>query len=431
MQRRKQRIVARSVKRQSLLKLPRATGESQTPLWKLLVLSYGLALLFFFLWEAVRLFIDHYFTETPSGTGWEPVLGNLLQIALFVLPITLLGSLSSRLVDRNRANLSSRGEQMLRTVLWLGSGVIGSLIAYEFLMLFNHGRLGLSATLLTTTLSATIGAVLLVSIVGTLFGSRRKGRIVQSQEELLTDEFRAAYRMQQSLLPEEDARIFGFDISGGMQPAVEVGGDYYDYLSFADGSKGILVADASGKGVPAALITAKFQGMAQALSIHVTNPHDFFVGLNDTLRLRLDRQTFITVGMITIDFEDRCAFWRAGHNGLLHYVARTSEVIERKPPGIALGLTHGGQLGTTICPEEFLMEKDDIVLLYSDGLVEGTNREGEEFGEERLTEGLKSIAPQGESAGMIRTAILHKLADFVEEADAQHDDVTLVVVKRV
>lgn len=399
------------------------------PLWKLLAGACGMAILFFFLWESLRLFLQHYIVGQDIDRWLPSMLGNLLHIGIFVLPIALIGWVASRIVDQRKGSLSPTAERMLRGSLWLGSGVLGSLIAYETLTLLHYGQLDLPASVLTTTLTANTFIVLLGSTVAALFGMRRRGKLLHNQEKLLTDEFRAAYKMQQSLLPETDARIYGYDISGGMQPAVEVGGDYYDYLSFADGSKGILVADASGKGMPAALIMAKFQGMAQALSIHVPDPHEFFVGLNDTLRLRLNRQTFITVGMMTIDFEDRCAFWRAGHNGLLHYIARTNEVIERKPPGIALGLTHGGQLGTAMQPEKFVMEKDDIVLLYSDGLVEGGNVEGEEFGEERLIKTLKDVAHGNLSAGEIRKHILHVLSEFVKEAE-EHDDITLVVLRR-
>ncbi|MCB0712853.1 MAG: serine/threonine-protein phosphatase [Ignavibacteriae bacterium] len=399
------------------------------PLWKLLAGACGMAILFFFLWESLRLFLQQYIVGQGIDQWLPSMLGNILHIGIFVLPIALIGWVASRIVDQRKGSLSPTAERMLRGSLWLGSGVLGSLIAYETLTLLHHGQLDLPASVLTTTLTANTFIVLLGSALAALFGMRRRGKLLHNQEKLLTDEFRAAYKMQQSLLPETDARIYGYDISGGMQPAVEVGGDYYDYLSFADGSKGILVADASGKGMPAALIMAKFQGMAQALSIHVHDPHEFFVGLNDTLRLRLNRQTFITVGMMTIDFEDRCTFWRAGHNGLLHYAARTNEVIERKPPGIALGLTHGGQLGTAMQPEEFVMEKDDIVLLYSDGLVESENIEGEEFGEERLTETLKDIAHSTLSAGEIRKHILHVLSEFVKEAE-EHDDITLVVLRR-
>ena len=399
------------------------------PLWQLLLTAYGSALLLFLLWSVGRTLYTSLSGNSPWHLTWAVIVHALFAIGIFVIPITILGHSSSRIIEKRRPSLSRTAEQMLRVSIWLGSGVVGSLIAYELLLLIEHGRLGFSSAILTTTLTANILVVLFVSVVGSIFSARRRGRILHKQEELLTDEFRAAYHMQQNLLPKEDVQIFGFDISGAMRPAVEIGGDYYDYLSFADGSKGILVADASGKGVPAALIMAKFQGMAQALSIHVANPNEFFVGLNDTLRVRLDRQTFITVGMMTIDFEDHCAFWRAGHNSLLHFCATNGEVIERKPQGIALGLTHGGKLGSTLQPEIFDMEKDDIVLLYSDGLNEAVNEAGEEFGEERLKEALKESALNGEDAGEIRIEILNRLTQFVGQAE-EHDDITIVVVKR-
>ncbi|MCE2504431.1 MAG: SpoIIE family protein phosphatase [Chlorobi bacterium] len=398
-------------------------------LWKLLLTAYGSALLLFVLWGLGRTLYASLSGGSSWYFTWEAVTHALLSIGFFVFPITLLGYGSTSLIEQRGLSLSRNAEQMLRISLWLGSGVVGSLIAYELLLLVEHGRLGFSFSLLTTTLTANILVVLFVSVVGSIFSARRRGRMLHKQEKLLTDEFRAAYRMQQSLLPEEDVQIFGFDISGAMLPAVEIGGDYYDYLSFADGSKGILVADASGKGVPAALIMAKFQGMARALSIHVANPNEFFVGLNDTLRVRLSRQTFITVGMMTIDFEDHCTFWRAGHNSLFHWCADSGDIIERKPQGIALGLTHGGRLGSTLQPEIFDMGKNDVVLLYSDGLTEAVNEAGEEFGEKRLKERLKQAASNGENAGEIRSEVLSRLSHFVGQAE-EHDDITIVVVKR-
>lgn len=320
---------------------------------------------------------------------------------------------------------------MARVAIWLCSGIVGSLIGYEILHFISYGFFNLTSSVLTTTLAANAIIVLLVSTAGAVLSSRRQDRLLHKQEELLTDEFEAAHRMQQSLLPDRDAHIYGFDISGAMHPAVEIGGDYYDYLSFADGSKGILVADASGKGIPAALVMAKFQGMAQALSIHISNPEEFFVGLNDTLRVRLDRQSFITVGMMTIDFENQCNFWRAGHNPLLHFCKATGDVIERKPRGIGLGLTHGGTLGTSLQPEPFTMQKDDIVLLYSDGLTEAMNKDGEQFEEERLHQCLQEFGSKAMSASQIRTAILDRVAEFVKGTEEQHDDITVVVVKRV
>ena len=396
------------------------------PLWRLVLSAYSTAVALYLLWVVVG---------TISGiigpVSMTALLKSLWPIALFVVPITIIGYVSSRRLDRYAHRFAPRVLRMLRLTIWLGSGVIGSLIGYEILYFISYGFFNLTPSVLATTLAANAIIVLLVSTAGAIFSSRKRGRILHKQEELLTDEFEAAHRMQQSLLPDRDARIYGFDISGAMYPAVEIGGDYYDYLSFADGSKGILVADASGKGIPAALIMAKFQGMAQALSIHVSNTEEFFVGLNDTLRVRLDRKSFITVGMMTIDFENRCNFWRAGHNPLLHFHYTSGRVTEYKPSGIGLGLTHGGALGNSLKPEEFTMETGDIVLLYSDGLTEAMNQNGEQFDEERLHASLKELGAQSLGANEIRTTILDNIADFVKGTEDQHDDITIVVVKRV
>jgi sigma-B regulation protein RsbU (phosphoserine phosphatase) len=281
---------------------------------------------------------------------------------------------------------------------------------------------------LASILSAVFGISALV--LSAAMRRRRERSALLSQGDLLTAEFQAARSVQQSLLPDEDVRLFGFDISGKTTPAVEIGGDYYDYLTFADGTKGILVADAAGKGIPAALVMAKFQGMAQALSIHIDKPEEFFVGLNDTLRIRLDRQSFITVGMLTIDFEDHISFFRAGHNPLFLYCASSGSVETLKPQGMALGLAHGSMLGRALQPCNFTMQPGDVALLYSDGLNEATNSDGEDYGDQRVAETLRSAACNCNSAAEIRTALLEDLRTFVGDAEP-HDDVTVVVVKKV
>jgi phosphoserine phosphatase RsbU/P len=177
-------------------------------------------------------------------------------------------------------------------------------------------------------------------------------------------------------------------------------------------------------------VMAKFQGMAQALSIHVSSAREFFIGLNDTLRIRLDRKNFITVGMLTIDFDDRLCFYRAGHNPLVRYCAASGEVEEIRPSGMALGLTHGEALGRSIDEIGFSMEPGDVVLLCSDGLTEAVDGEGREFGDEGVRMAVGRAAASNASALAIRESIIADLATFVGDAP-QHDDITIVVVRRV
>jgi serine phosphatase RsbU (regulator of sigma subunit) len=415
------KLPEKQTRRRSLLKIPRAERMEAT-FWQTLLIAY----------VAVTIFIVVGALIDGAGLGRRTIPVILLGI-VYATPISALAHFGTMLIVGRGKGISRAARAIVLVLIWMGSGAIGSLVAYGALYLFNGDRGVFPATWL---LPMFVGnSVVEIAIGGTVFLVRHTNRGFQrraamlGQQDLLTAELQAARNVQRSLLPSEDLRLPGFDISGATDPAVEIGGDYYDYISLADGSKGILVADAAGKGVPAALIMAKFQGMVQALSIHLSDARELFTGLNDTLRVRLDRRSFITVGMLTIDFEDRCAFYRAGHNPLLIWREATGAVEICRPDGMALGLAHGGVLKSSLEPACFLMEAGDVALLYSDGLVEATAASGESYGEDRLAASLAAAGSMKLDAVSIRLAIFTALADFVGDADP-HDDVTVVVVKK-
>ena len=416
------------LRRRSLLKPTEPVHvPKRRSLLSMILLSYITALLFYALW----LLLDPLFSRRPPHPP-EDLINGMLPIGLFVVPIILIGFFGMRALEKRieAGRLDRRIPEMAwRTGVWIAAGMTGSILGYESLLLLQYGLPALGTDLIGTAFTVNVAVILLVSVAGSAISGRRNARLGGSQQRLLTDEFEAAYRMQQSLLPQGHARLYGYDIAAAMEPAVEIGGDYYDYLTFADGSKGILVADASGKGIPAALVMAKFQGMASALSSYITDPGEFFVGLNDTLRIRLARGRFITVGLVTIDFDDNCRFWRAGHNELLHYSAEKSEVIVRRPPGLALGITHGGHIGTAMRPEPFSIESDDVLLLFSDGLSEACSESGEEFGEKELIPLFGKLCAAGLPARDVRDRLLNELERFVGQAEGQ-DDVTIVVIRK-
>lgn len=389
------------------------------PLWKVVLVTNGLIITL----NGLVLLV---------GTG---SLANLPEAAVIVVTfstaITLLAALSARL----SANVKSGTLRVPLIVLgWIVSGIGGSMIAV--LILRDVLRLGLLDNL-TLNASAWIGNGIVAVGVGAVLlalqlvrGHYRQRNVLLHQQALLTAEFAAARNVQMSLLPPEDLQLHGFDISGSTEPAVEIGGDYYDYLTFADGTKGILVADAAGKGVPAALLMAKFQGMAQSLSIHITSAMEFFLGLNDTLTVRMDRRSFITVGMVTIDFDDRCRFYRAGHNPLLIYRAATGTIETLRPPGMALGLSHGPLRNGGLVAADFEMAPGDVALLFSDGLTEATNAENDPFGDERAEAALLDAGTLGLGAEDTHRAVTERLARHVNGA-APHDDITLVVIRKL
>jgi serine phosphatase RsbU (regulator of sigma subunit) len=418
--------------RRSLLTAAVRKREEDLSFWKLLVIVPTVLLMLTVIWLLMA-------GQSLSMGG---IVRVVLMLASFTVPITLLAQYSARLIHRHARESSKTVRRLLLAAGWLISGALGSLIALGIAALPGLRSIEPFVGLVWNTPGSVVAPLIitngiLASVVGISVqffetaGERLKRRsILLNQEDLLTAEFQAARSVQQSLLPEQDAHIFGFDISGTTAPAVEIGGDYYDYLSFADGTKGIIVADAAGKGIPAALVMAKFQGMAQALSIHVADASEFFVGLNDTLRVRLDRRNFITVAMLAIDFDDCCTYYRAGHNSLFVYRAATGAIDELRPSGIALGLTHGATLKSALESASFTMETGDVALIFSDGLTEAVNVEGEAFDEPRVASSLRAAAGRDLPATAIRTAILSELSVFVGDAEP-HDDVTIVVVKKV
>ncbi len=417
----------RRKQRRSLLTLAgeRTSSSSRTlPLWRVLLIANGILLTLIIVWA---LFAD---TNAP----FTSILLSALVAVAYCTPITAIAHIGANTMQRITREMPRVIQGALMVATWMISGVIGSMLAYGALNLINEGHLSSRNTLLTPMLIGNgviaIGVGTFIFFFELLNGRYHKRAEMLNQQDLLTAELLAARNVQWSLLPQGDLQLAGFDISGTTEPAVEIGGDYYDYLSFADGTKGILVADAAGKGVPAALVMAKFQGMTQALSIHLSSPDEFLTVLDDTLKIRLDRRSFITVGMLTIDLDDRCAFYRAGHNPLLLYRAATGTVETFRPPGLALGLAIGSTEAHMQQPAWITMHPGDVALLYSDGLNEATCPDGEAFGDERLAETLRETCAGECDAQTIRTSLLAAVAEFVGLAEP-HDDITIVVVRKL
>ncbi len=250
-------------------------------------------------------------------------------------------------------------------------------------------------------------------------------------KERLEQELRIAHEVQMKLIPQQipviqnESKTLTLQIGAMTLPANEVGGDYYDFVKLANWRTGIVVGDVSGKGTSAAFYMAEIKGIIQALAGIYNTPRELLIAVNDVLFGSMDRKSFIT--LIYVDFDilkSELRFARAGHCPLLHISETEQKFIQ--PNGIGLGLDRGEIFRNAIEDHVIHVERDDIFVMYSDGLLEARNERGEEFGEDRLCAAIEPARHL--DAGEIKDAIIHDVKHFVGSAKT-HDDLTCVVLK--
>ena len=235
-------------------------------------------------------------------------------------------------------------------------------------------------------------------------------------------ELRVARSIQQASLPKEVPEPEGWQISPFYRPAREVGGDFYDFLELKDGRLGLVVGDATGKGVPAALVMASTRSMLRAVAqASAYSPGDVLSRVNDSLAIDIPPNMFVTCFYAILDPKrGHLRYGNAGHD--LPYLWHGGGAEDLKARGMPLGLMPG----MSYEEKEVTMELGDSVLFYSDGLVEAHEPKGEMFGFPRLR-GL--VADHGED-GSLGNSLLEELYSFVGEGWEQEDDITLLTLKR-
>jgi len=251
---------------------------------------------------------------------------------------------------------------------------------------------------------------------------------VQREKQRLDDELRIAREIQKSLLPVEPPRLPGVSIADLCEPARQVGGDYYDFFELGDGLLGLLVADVSGKGTSAALYTAELKGLMIALSHNTLSPRRLLIDVNRLLAAHLDNRSFITMTYAVIDMNARtitCA--RAGHTPLIVVSGGKAEILV--PSGMVLGLRlpgAGERFGELLEEHTRPIHPGDVVVVYTDGITEAMDADGELFGDAALARVVESHRHL-DAAG-IRERVLREVKAFVGDAEP-HDDMTMVVLK--
>ena len=248
---------------------------------------------------------------------------------------------------------------------------------------------------------------------------------LRSRDELvaLRQELGVAAQMQESILPTEFPRDRRYELHASMTPAREVGGDFYDFFRLEDDRMGIVVADVSGKGVPAALFMMVSRTLMKGTAIGETNPARCLREVNELLSESNEESMFVTVFYTTLDpASGRVEFANAGHN--LPYVVKSSGEVRQvdSAPGIVLGVLPDFEFpGGTLD-----LEPGDVLFFYTDGVNEAMDEAGVEFGDERLAAVLAEAA--GSSADAFSDRVVQAVHAHAGEAP-QSDDITCMTLR--
>ena len=248
---------------------------------------------------------------------------------------------------------------------------------------------------------------------------------LRSRDELVAirRELGVAARMQESILPTNFPRDPRYEIHASMTPALEVGGDFYDFFGLEDGRMGIVMADVSGKGVPAALFMMVSRTLMKGTAIGESDPAKALAEVNQLLVESNEESMFVTLFYASFDPEaGRLDFANGGHN-LPYVVKRNGEVHQIDcDSGVVLAVLPGFEFpGGSI-----QLEPGDVVFFYTDGITEAMNEEGEEFGDDTLAALLAKVT--GSDAASFSDTVVAAVREHAGEAP-QSDDITCLCLR--
>jgi sigma-B regulation protein RsbU (phosphoserine phosphatase) len=313
-------------------------------------------------------------------------------------------------LDRaDRAFLAARGISLVVPLRWRDD-LVGALLLGEKLT-------GTALTSEDVALLTSLAAQVSVSLQNALL-LRDRVAVVRYEEEL-----NLARQIQRASLLSEFPSLPRCEIHALTIPSKHVGGDLYDVVQAGDGSWFVAIADVSGKGVPAALLSAMLQASLRTQAASVSSPAEILRNINHLMFRSTAIQQFATFFLARVDGERlELAFSNAGHNWpVLQRPGGERRLLERG--GLLLGI----QDGVEFDEEQIGLVPGDLIVFYTDGITEAADATGLQFGEERLYEAVSAL-PRVLSAREAAERLLGTLHDFLDGTEPQ-DDLTLVVLK--
>jgi len=267
----------------------------------------------------------------------------------------------------------------------------------------------------------------LLSAVGAQIGvaleRARLYDLAEAQRARMQRELDMAREVQAGLLPSRLPRLPGFSLAADWRSAREVAGDFYDIFPLADGRWGLVVADVSDKGAPAALYMAMVRSLIRATAEQTSGPAEVLRQVNRALSAQSSAEMFVTVFYAVLDpTTRRLTYTNAGHDRPLVRRASPDARIEQLPGG---GLPLGMFGEVRLADATLTLAPGDVLVAYTDGLTEAFNADGEMFGDERLLQTVRALPTA--SAKELLEAIMAHVTTFTGGAP-QSDDITLLVM---
>ena len=276
------------------------------------------------------------------------------------------------------------------------------------------------------TVANATGVAIFAFIIRNLIVERRTAEEKESyRRELERTEYEmeTARGIQQSFLPESPPRIDGFELAALNLPARQVGGDFYDFIPVPEGKWGIIIADVSGKGVPAALFMALSRTLVRANVADNRTAAQAMQKANHLISQEAKMGMFVTLFYAVLNPEKRLLqYVNAGHNPPFVIKKNSGDVILLRANGIAMGVMDEVSLEQ----KEIELASNDIVVFYTDGITEAINGAGEQFGEKRLIETINQNMdlPVKDLIGRVKDDVF-----AFAQGQPQHDDFTMVLLK--
>ncbi|MCX2744628.1 PP2C family protein-serine/threonine phosphatase [Mangrovivirga sp. M17] len=245
--------------------------------------------------------------------------------------------------------------------------------------------------------------------------------------ERYKEELKIAQKVSESLLPDRLIEHESYEITSFSQAADEVGGDYYDTFRIDDENIALVIADVSGKGTSAAFNMSQVKGVFHSLVPFGLDPIDFIVRANETLGRILEKNNFVTLSYFIVNTQEKSVrFVRAGHCPTLYYSKEEDRTFYFKNKGLGLGVIRKKEYLPFVQEIECVYQSGDIMVVYTDGITEATNPEGDEFGYDRLQHCLTRFKDL--SALDIQDAIIREVYHFCD-TNPLKDDYTMMVIK--